>query len=206
MENHITNADYESDKEKNIVKLMDATGAIKRGHFQLSSGLHSGTYFQCAKLLEDPKNAMYIAGELAGLFKDGEIDLVASPAVGGIVIGFAVALHIGKDFVFAERDAGSMSLRRGFEIRPEQNVLVVEDVITTGGSALEVAKLVTTLGANVTGIGTIIQRAEVSLPYELKPLLKMNTTAHPARQCPLCKDGIPLSSPGSRRPRKEIHP
>lgn len=185
--------------EEAISKMLEETQAVKNGHFQLSSGLHSGTYFQCAKLLEHPKNAGFIGEKLAELFEQDDIDLVASPAMGGIIIGFVTAEALNIPFVFTERDASAMRLRRGFEIEPNQKVLIVEDVLTTGGSAAEVAKLIEKLGATVVGIGAIVQRAEISLPYDTKSLLKMETTAYKSFDCPLCKQGIPLQSPGSKR-------
>lgn len=188
----------------NLPNLLEQTEAVKRGHFQLSSGYHSDTYFQCAKLLEHPKNARSVAKELAKLVQGNNVDFIASPAIGGIIIGFAVAEILNVPFVFTERDASAMRLRRGFEITGGSNVLVIEDVITTGGSAKEVCKLIESLGANVAGIGAIIKRANPNLPYNIFSLLEMQTTAYPFTQCPLCKQGMPLQSPGSRRLTKKI--
>lgn len=185
-----------------VQRLLEETGAVKKGHFQLSSGLHSNIYFQCAKLLEHPKNARRIGVELASMFSESDIDLVASPALGGIIIGYATAEALDVPFVFTERDSGAMVLRRGFEIEPEQKVLIVEDVITTGGSANEVTKLLEKIGANIVGIGAIVQRAEVSISHNLRTLIKMETTAHKYSDCPQCKDGVPLQSPGSKRLKK----
>lgn len=187
-----------------ILDLLKETKAVQKGHFQLSSGLHSDTYFQCAKLLEQPKNTMLVAQEVAKLFEDKKIDIVVSPAVGGLIIGFAVACQLNVPFIFSERDAGTMRLRRGFELGLNQNVLIVEDVITTGGSALEVAKLVELSAANVIGIGAVVQRADISSPYLFRAVIRMETSAFQQRDCKLCNEGVPLASPGSKRLRKQL--
>jgi orotate phosphoribosyltransferase len=178
----------------------EAAGAILTGHFQLTSGRHSDTYVQCARVLEDTALTTRLARELARDFEAGDIDLVAAPAVGGIVIGFAVAQALGVPLVFSEREAGRMTFRRGFVVPEGARVLVVEDVVTTGGSVAEVVELVREAGGSVVAVAALIDRGgEKAFDADFAPLLALCVDSWEASECALCAAGEPLTSPGSRR-------
>lgn len=182
------------------------TGAYLRGHFRLTSGLHSGEYLQCARVLAIPAYAERLGRELASKLHpllNGEIDLTVAPAIGGIIIGYEVARAFGVPSFFTERDPASneMTLRRGFEIRPGERAVVIEDVVTTGGSTREVIRLLEAAGARVLAAGSIIDRSggEVDLGVQRVALATLHPATYDPDDCPLCKDGQPLVKPGSRR-------
>jgi orotate phosphoribosyltransferase len=187
--------------------LFEETGAYLHGHFRLTSGLHSGEYLQCAKVLAHPVYAEQLGRELAQKLKSilggAPVSVVVSPAMGGIVIGHEVARALGVRSLFTERDAATneMTLRRGFEIQPGENAVVIEDVVTTGGSTKEVVRLLQSLGATVLAAGSIIDRsggrADVSVPR--CSLHTLHAVVHQPEECPLCQAGQPLAKPGSRR-------
>ncbi len=187
--------------EKNdILKIFEQAGAILKGHFLLTSGRHSDTYMQCAKLFVDPKLSKALCEELCKKLKELEIDLVASPAVGGIIMGYQMAQVLGSKNVFFERQEGVMTLRRGFSIEKGTRVLVVEDVVTTGGSVREVIEQCQKLGADVRAVASIVDRSggKVDFGIPFYSLLAMDIISYEAEQCPLCKQGIPAVKPGSR--------
>lgn len=176
------------------------TCAILHGHFQLTSGRHSDTYVQCARVLEDPALTTKLGQAMAERFVGEHIDLVAAPAVGGIIIGFAVAQALGVKFIFSERQQGAMSFRRSFGVCPGERVLVVEDVVTTGGSVAEVIDLVQGSGGSVVGVTSIIDRGgEKAFTSDYRPLLRLEVESMEPDQCPQCATGTPIDSPGSRR-------
>ena len=142
-----------------LIEIFQKTGALLEGHFILTSGRHSSMYFQCAKVLQHPEYLHKFSKQIVNHFQDINIDIVISPAVGGIVLGTEVGRQLNKQTIFAEREQGIMTLRRGFEILPNYNVLVVEDVITTGGSVKEVIELVKSSGAEVAGVGVLVDRS-----------------------------------------------
>jgi orotate phosphoribosyltransferase len=189
------------------MELFERTGAYLRGHFRLTSGLHSGEYLQCAKVLALPCFAERLGQQLARALKDliGDtpVDVVVAPAIGGIVIGHEVARALNARSLFTERDTGSnqMTLRRGFEIQPGERAVVIEDVITTGGSTKEVVQVLRSLQANVLAAGSIIDRsggrADIGVPRVALEVL--NPVTYDPETCPLCRDGIPVVKPGSRR-------
>ena len=189
-----------------ILDIFTQTGAYLQGHFRLTSGLHSGEYLQCAKVLAYPPHAAEfgtgLAQKLRALPDCSNIDLVVSPAIGGLIIGHEVARALGIRAFFAERDAATreMSLRRGFQITPGERAVVVEDVITTGGSTREVVQLLTALGAVVAASGSIIDRsggtADVGTPRAALEVL--HPVTYSPEECPLCQQNIPLIKPGSR--------
>ena len=187
--------------------LFEETGAYLRGHFRLTSGLHSGEYLQCAKVLAHPDYAEKLGQALARkvklLARGSSMDAVVAPAMGGIIIGHEVARALATISFFTERDAASneMTLRRGFEIKPKQNVVVIEDVITTGGSTKEVVKLLQSLGANVVAAGSIIDRSGGSADVGVAraSLETLSPVAYQPEECPLCQQGLPVVKPGSRR-------
>jgi len=184
--------------------MVAARGAVRRGHFALSSGLHSDVYVQKFRMLERPEDARRLGAAVAALFHSG-FDVVASPAVGALLLGFTTALAANARFIFAERVDGLMSFRRGFSLEPHERVLVVEDVVTTGGSAAEVLALLRGAGARLEGVGALIDRsgrpaAELGLGAPFRALLRLQTDAWPPEVCPLCASGEPLEDPGSSRP------
>jgi orotate phosphoribosyltransferase len=182
-----------------VRRLLEESGALASGHFRLSSGRHSADYVQCALLLEEPARAARVGEMLAGRLRDRRPASVLSPALGGLVIGHAVAASLGVPFRFCERRAGELELRRGFRLQPAERVVVIEDVITTGGSAAEAATLAKTAGADVVAVGAIILRgAAQAVSGPLVGLLRLELTSWPAADCPLCAEGAPLSAPGSR--------
>ena len=189
-----------------VLKIFEQTGAYLRGHFRLTSGLHSPEYLQCALVLQHPAHAEQLGRALAARLGEiaaaGDVKVVASPAIGGLIIGHEVARALGTRCVFAERDAeGRMTLRRGFTVEPGETAVVVEDVVTTGGSTREVVELLSRAGANVVAAGSIIDRsggeADVSAPRTA--LATMRVTAYPPDDCPLCRAGSTAIKPGSRR-------
>lgn len=188
-------------KEQEILDLFKKSGALLEGHFELSSGLHSPKYLQCALVLQHPEAAQKLGQAIAALFKNEGIDIVIGPALGGVVIGYEVARALGVPGIFTERKEGKMLLRRGFEIPKNSKVLIVEDVITTGGSTAEVVEIVKSHGGKLIGVASIINRSGKDLGFDgqpLKSLMKMDVPAYQPNDCPLCKQGTPAIKPGSR--------
>lgn len=188
------------EREK-ILEIFKSTGALQHGHFRLTSGLHSSEYFQCAKVLQYPQYNELLCGEIARHFFDWKVDLVVAPAIGGIMVGQEVARQIRVRGIFAEREDKTMSLRRGFEVKQGERVLVCEDVVTTGGSVQEVVDLVKAAGGVVVGVGSIVDRSRspVNFGSQLFSLLKMEVPVYEPDSCPLCKEGTPIVKPGSRK-------
>ena len=186
--------------ENEVLAALKDAGAILHGHFQLTSGRHSDTYVQCARVLEDPALTTRLGVAMAESVSDRGVDLVASPAVGGIIIGFAVAQALGVRFIFSERQQGTMTFRRGFSVAPGERVLVVEDVVTTGGSVAEVIDLVRAAQGEVVAVSSIIDRGgEKAFDAEFLPLLQLEVESMEPPACPQCAAGVPIDSPGSRR-------
>lgn len=186
--------------KNDILKIFEETGAILKGHFQLTSGRHSDTYMQCAKLFVEPRLAKVICEQLSKKLSGLGIDIVASPAVGGIIMGYQMAQILGVKNIFFERQDGVMSLRRGFAIDKGAKVLVVEDVVTTGGSVREVIEQCQNLGAEVCAVASIVDRSAGKVDFGLPfySLLSMDIVSYEPGNCPLCKQGIPAVKPGSR--------
>jgi orotate phosphoribosyltransferase len=190
---------------ESILEIFKSTGAYLQGHFRLTSGLHSAEYLQCALVLQHPaaaeKLGRLLAEELRQYAPAG-VKLVAAPALGGLIIGHEVARAMGARFLFTERDASTkaMALRRGFTVSPGETGLVVEDVITTGGSTQDVIEVLTAAGAKVLAAGSIIDRSggHASVGVPRVALATLQVAAHYPEQCPMCALGIPVVKPGSR--------
>lgn len=183
-----------------IQNIFTETHALLNGHFVLTSGLHSPNYFQCAKVLQYPNYLTLFSTALANTFRLKEIEVVLSPAVGGVVVGTEVGRLLGARTIFAERENGIMKLRRGFELKKGERVLVVEDVITTGGSVNEVISIVQSSGSQLCGVGYIVDRSNGKVQFDAKSfsLLTMEVITYKSDSCPLCKENITITKPGSR--------
>ncbi len=177
------------------------SGALLEGHFILSSGLHSPNYLQCALALQKPSDAADFGKRIAEQYRTEAIDSVASPAIGGIVIGFATAIALDKRFIWTERENGVMKVRRGFSVEKGERILVVEDVITTGGSTRECITALEDLGAKVVAAASIIDRsngtADVGVPRI--SLVSLDVPSFAPSECPMCSKGLEAVKPGSRK-------
>lgn len=175
--------------------------ALLEGHFLLTSGKHSAQYMQCAQVLQYPDRAAILAEGLASQFRDMGVQTVIGPATGGILVAHEVAKALGVRSLFTERENGIMRLRRGFTISPGERVLVVEDVITTGGSVREVLSVVQEFGATALGVGVLVDRSGGKVDFSLpqSSIIQLNIQAYEAQDCPLCAQGIPAVKPGSRK-------
>jgi orotate phosphoribosyltransferase, Thermus family len=177
------------------------SGALMEGHFKLTSGRHSNRYMQCAQVLQYPAFTEQLAKHIAEKFADQKIDYVIGPAMGGIIVAYEVARQLKVPGIFCERENGNMALRRGFQLEPGQKVLVVEDVVTTGGSVVEVMDIVRRFGAEVIGVGVLVDRSggKVDFGVKTEPVLSMDIESWEADDCPLCQAGQGEAiKPGSR--------
>jgi orotate phosphoribosyltransferase len=191
-----------------IVQMLEDVGAIRQGHFELTSGLHSATYVQCALVLQYPKYAEQLGRALAAEFMDLRVDCVASPALGGVILGHEVARALPARAdgapvraIFVERDAtGALTLRRGFRVDPDEHVLVVEDVWTTGGSTYSTIRVLEEAGARVVAAAALIDRSggQIELPVRTEALMELKVESYDASECPLCRSGGVAVKPGSR--------
>ena len=183
-----------------VLAIYEATGGLLRGHFLLSSGLHSDVYLQSALVLQHPTHAETLCRELAKPFKGDGVQVVLAPAIGGILVAHEVARALGARCLFAEREDGLMRFRRGFAIRPGERCLVVEDVITTGGSTREVITVVEDAGGTPVGVGALIDRSggTAAFPVKKVALATLSVPTYKPEDCPLCKAGTPAVKPGSR--------
>ncbi|HET6199017.1 MAG: orotate phosphoribosyltransferase [Candidatus Acidiferrales bacterium] len=189
-----------------VMQLFERVGAVRHGHFELSSGRHSATYVQCALVLQYPESAEKLGRALAEKFKGVQIDCVASPALGGVLVGHEVARGLGVRAVFVERDiSGRMALRRGFAFQPNERVLVVEDVWTTGGSTRETIAVVEQAGGLAVAAGALIDRSgnQLELNVPTKALIDLDIPSYEAFECPLCRSGQEIAKPGSHFVRSE---
>lgn len=186
-----------------VVDLLRRSGALLNGHFELASGLHSATYIQCAKLFERPEDGVAVGSALANQLLETVCEkpsLVVSLALGGVILGHEVARAMACRHVFVERVAGKMVLRRGFDIRANDRVIVVEDVTTTGGSVNEAIQVVSLLGGRVIGVGAIVNRSrdlELGVPFVY--LVRAEIENFEPSSCPLCTRGMPVAKPGTKR-------
>lgn len=186
--------------EKEIWKILENSQAILKGHFLLSSGGHSGTYFEKFRILQYPDITQRFCETLNEKFKNELIEVILGLATGGIILGYELARIRGIRAIFTERVEGKMALRRGFQITKGEKVLIVEDVVTTGGSVKETIAIAEDLGAEIIGIAALVDRTggKINLGYPLKTLVSLEIESFSATLCPLCKKGLPLVKPGSR--------
>jgi len=188
---------------KDVLEIFEKTSALLEGHFLLSSGLHSSQYFQCARVLQYPQYAEELATDIVAFFRDVDVDLVISPAMGGIIIGHEVARAMKTRFVFTERskDTDEMVLRRGFDLEEGEKALVIEDVLTTGGSVREILKLLSKEGVEVIGTGFIVDRSANKIKFGVPKyaVLEMPVVVYRPEGCPLCEKSLPIDRPGSRK-------
>jgi len=185
--------------DRETLDLYEATGALLRGHFRLTSGLHSDIYLQSALVLQYPEHAAALGAALAAPFRQDGIQTVLAPAIGGILVAHEVARALGMRSLFTEREDGVMRLRRGFTLTRGERCLVVEDVMTTGGSIREVVACVEALGGVVAGVGSLIDRSGgATFPVKRATLATVKATTWKPEECPLCKAGSPAIKPGSR--------
>lgn len=186
---------------ESALELMREAGSLWEGHFLLTSGKHSARYLQCAKIFQNTKYSELFCKDLAQQFKNDNIDIVIGPAMGAIQMAYEVSRHLEVPNFFAERDGGVMTLRRGFEISKGQRVLIVEDVVTTGGSVKEVMQIVKDAGGIVAGVGAIADRTggKIDFGVPFKSVLSIEIEAYEPDKCPLCKEGVPIVKPGSKK-------
>jgi orotate phosphoribosyltransferase len=188
------------DSDQHLLAILQQTGALLEGHFQLTSGLHSPRYLQCARVLQYPEHAEWAGKAIAAHFAGDKVSAVVAPAIGGIIVAHEVARALGVRALFTERQSGTMTLRRGFEIASGEKILVVEDVVTTGGSTRETVEAVTRAGGKVVGAGSLIDRSgggvDVGVPRVA--LLTLDVPTYDPSTCPLCREGSPAVKPGSR--------
>ena len=187
-----------------LLAMFRKSNALQRGHFELSSGLHSGHYFQCAQVLQYPRQAMAICRELARRFRSSHPTVVIGPAAGGIIVSYETARALGVRAIYSERVDAEMQLRRGFSVGKKDRVLIVEDAITTGESARKVATLVESFGAKVVGIGTVVDRSGGKVKFPRRKFARLFALAFetfPPHECPLCSEQIPVTRPGRVKSR-----
>jgi orotate phosphoribosyltransferase len=186
--------------ESEVLAILRRTGVFREGHFRLTSGKHSDLYLQCAQLFQYPEEGGRVGAALAGLFTDQPVDTVIGPALGGIIVAYEVARALGVRALFAERENGAMTLRRGFTLRAGERVLVVEDVLTTGGSVREVMDVVRQHGAVPVAVGALVDRSGGRVRFEVphRVLVSLTSNIYDPEDCPLCRRGLPVVKPGSR--------
>ena len=184
--------------DNHVMEILTKCKAVLKGHFLLSSGLHSDTYFQMALVFQYPEYGEEISRKLAEKFEGEEIDVVIGPAMGGIILSYELGKILKKRTIFSEREEGKMKLRRGFYINEGEKVLICEDVMTTGSSVKEVIEVIKENKGIVAGIGCIVERGKVELGYPVVSLIKLEVKNYSPSECPLCSKKIPFIKPGSR--------
>lgn len=184
--------------ENKVIHILKEVEALLDGHFLLSSGKHSNRYCQCARLLQYPDKAEEVLKLVAEQVKDLQIDIVVGPAMGGIIVAYELGRQLGKPAIFTERVDGAMALRRGFEIKPGQKILITEDVVTTGKSSLETVEVLKSFGGEVIGIACIADRSTTDIGLPIFGAVKLEIETWEKESCPLCAQGIEYIKPGSR--------
>ncbi len=187
--------------QEHILEIFKESGALLNGHFKLTSGLHSASYFQCAKVLQFPQHAESLSKMIVEYFSEQQIETVISPAIGGIIVGQEVGRQIGVKTIFSERQNGEMKLRRGFSLEKNEKVLVCEDVVTTGGSVFEVIELVKSYDAIPVGVGFVVDRSNGKVDFGISQFscMKMDVQSFQPEKCQLCREGVENEKPGSRK-------
>lgn len=188
--------------KERVLEILKEAGVLLEGHFRLTSGRHSNQYLQCAKIFRNTKYSEELCAALAEQFQNDGIELVIGPALGAVQMAYEVSRQLGCENFFAEREDGKMTLRRGFSIQPGQKVLVVEDVVTTGGSVREVLEIVRQAGGEVAGVGVVVDRTggKIDFGVPLRSVISMNVQSWEPEDCPLCKEGnLEVVKPGSRK-------
>lgn len=189
--------------DERVFEILKEAGVLLEGHFRLTSGRHSNRYLQCAKIFRNTKYSEELCGALAEQFADDGVQVVIGPAMGAVQMAYEVSRHLNCENFFAERDEeGKMALRRGFTVTPGMKVLLVEDVVTTGGSVKEVLELVKSAGGDVVGVGSIVNRTggKVDFGVPFKSVITVDVESWEPDECPLCKEGkLPVVKPGSRK-------
>ena len=182
-----------------VIDILKEANVLLDGHFLLSSGRHSGEYCQCAKLFEQPEKAKVVVAEVAKKLHDVDYDLIVGPAMGGVIAAYELAVQTGKRNIFMERVDGKMTMKRGFEIEPGTKAIIMEDVITTGKSSLEVVKVIEEYGGEVVAFACIVDRlADQSFELPVYSAIKLTIPSFLPEECPQCQKGIPYVKPGSR--------
>ncbi len=182
-----------------VIDELKQSEALLEGHFLLSSGRHSDRYCQCAKLLQYPDRAERVISVITEQVKDLPVDMVVGPAMGGIIVAYERSRQLGGPAIFTELVDNQMCLRRGFEVKPGQKLLITEDVVTTGKSSLETIEVLKSFGAEIIGVACLADRSNGSFPYPIYSATKLNIQSWEADECPLCKQGLPFVKPGSRK-------
>lgn len=184
-----------------MINILREVEALLEGHFLLSSGKHSNRYIQCAKLLQYPDKAEKVLNVVADKVKNLDFDIIVGPAMGGIIVAYELGRQLGKPAIFTERENETMTLRRGFEIKKGQKVLIAEDVVTTGKSSLETIQAIKNYGGETVGIACIVDRRSrtAELDYQIYSAINLVVENYDEDKCPLCKEGIMCEKPGSRR-------
>jgi orotate phosphoribosyltransferase len=182
-----------------VVEILKDCDALLEGHFLLSSGKHSNRYVQCAKVLRFPDKAAEVLSTVVEQINDLDIDLVVGPAMGGVIVSYELGRQLNKETVFTERKDGVMELRRGFEVKPGDKIIIAEDVVTTGKSTIETKQALEALGGEVIGVACIANRTKDDIGMPIYSAIKLDIQVHDADDCPLCKEGkVELVKPGSR--------
>lgn len=187
--------------QERVLDVLKEAGVLQEGHFRLTSGRHSDKYLQCAKIFQYSKYSEELCGALAEKYRDAGVSVVIGPAIGAVQMSYEVSRQLGVKNIFAERENGVMTLRRGFTIQPGEKVLVVEDVVTTGGSVREVIDIVRANGGDIVGVGAIVDRTggKIDFGVPFQAVISMDVTSYEPDECPLCKQGLPIVKPGSRQ-------
>ncbi len=182
---------------KEILDILRETGVLMEGHYLLTSGRHSDKFLQCSQVLQYPDKAQKICGAMADLFRDCQVDTVVGPAMGGIILSYEVARALGARAIYTEKQEGDMVLRRGFSVQPGEQVLVVEDVMTTGGSVRKVIDIIRETGAQVVGVAAMVDRSggAIDLGVPTRPLVTLEVQSWDPADCPLCREGLDLIRP-----------
>ena len=185
-----------------VLEILKEAGVLLHGHFRLTSGRHSNQYLQCAKIFRNTKYSEELCAALAQRYRDAGIEVVIGPAMGAVQMAYEVSRALKCENFFAEREDGKMTLRRGFSVHPGQKVLIVEDVVTTGGSVREVIDLVRAAGGDIVGVGSIVDRTggKIDFGVPFQAVISLNVESWEPEECPLCKEGkLELVKPGSRK-------